>query len=87
MSAVEMYLANGGYAQQTNGEQNWKQVKVKGHRAIIEYNESSGYKLSVPIGQSSLIVWEGINYKTEQEMLAVANAFDIDEIKKMLGEQ
>lgn len=87
MSAVEMYLANGGYAQQTNGEQNWKQVKVKGHRAIIEYDESSGYKLSVPIGQSSLIVWEGINYKTEQEMLAVANAFDIDGIKKMLGEQ
>jgi hypothetical protein len=87
MSAVEMYLANGGYAQQTNGEQNWKQVKVKGYRAIIEYDESSGYKLSVPIGQSSLIVWEGINYKTEQEMLAVANAFDIDGIKSMLGEK
>jgi hypothetical protein len=87
MSAVEMYLSNGGYAQQTNGEQNWKQVKVKGYRAIIEYDESSGYKLSVPIGQSSLIVWEGINYKTEQEMLAVANAFDIDGIKKMLGEK
>jgi hypothetical protein len=87
MSAVEMYLSNGGYAQQTNGEQNWKQVKVKGYRAIIEYDESSGYKLSVPIGQTSLIVWEGINYKTEQEMLAVANAFDIDGIKKMLGEK
>ena len=87
MSALNMYMASGGYAQQTGGEQNWKQVKVKGQRAIIEYDDSSGYKLSLPLGQSSLIVWEGINYAGEQEMMAAANAFDIDGIKKMLGEQ
>ena len=87
MSAVNMYLANGGYAQQTNGQQNWKQTKVKGHKAIIEYDENSGYKLSVPLGQTSLIVWEGINYASEQEMMTAANAFDIDGIKKMLGEK
>jgi hypothetical protein len=87
MSAVNMYLANGGYSQQTGGQQNWKQTKVKGHKAIIEYDESSGYKLSVPLGQSSLIVWEGINYASEQEMMSAANAFDIDGIKKMLGEK
>jgi len=87
MSAVNMYLANGGYAQQTNGQQNWKQVKVKGHKAIIEYDESSGYKLSVPLGQSSLIVWEGVNFASEQEMMAAANSFDIDGLKKTLGEQ
>lgn len=86
MSAVNMYLANGGYAQQTNGQQNWKQVKVKNHRGIIEYDESSGYKLSVPLGQTSLIVWEGVNFANEQEMMSAANAFDIDGIKKMLGE-
>src|SRR5690606_5513011 len=55
MTAVNMYLANGGYQQTTNGEQNWKQTKVKGHKAIIEYDDSSGYKLSVPLGQTSLI--------------------------------
>lgn len=87
MSAVNMYLANGGYSQQTGGQQNWKQTKVKGYKAIIEYDESSGYKLSVPLGQSSLIVWEGINYANEQEMMSAANAFDIDGIKKMLGEK
>ncbi len=87
MSAVNMYLANGGYAQQTNGQQNWKQVKVKGYRAVIEYDEGSGYKLSVPLGQSSLIVWEGINFASEQEMMAAANEFDIDGIKNMLGEK
>jgi hypothetical protein len=87
MSSVNMYLANGGYAQQTNGQQNWKQVKVKGYRAIIEYDESTGYKLSVPLGQSSLIVWEAVNFATEQEVMSAANTFDIDGIKKTLGEQ
>lgn len=87
MSAVNMYLANGGYSQTTNGEQNWKQTKVKGHKAIIEYDDNSGYKLSVPLGQTSLIMWEGINFESEQAMMAAANAFDIDGIKKMLGEK
>jgi hypothetical protein len=87
MASVNMYLANGGYAQQTNGQQNWKQVKVKGHRGVIEYDESTGYKLSVPLGQSSLIVWEGVNFASEQEMMAAANAFDIDGIKNTLGEK
>ncbi|HYG02714.1 MAG TPA: hypothetical protein VD927_09725 [Chryseosolibacter sp.] len=87
MSSVNMYLANTGYAQQTNGEQSWKQVKVKNHKAVIEYDESTGYKLSVPLGQSSLIVWEGVNFASEQDMMNAANAFDIDGIKLMLGEQ
>ena len=87
MSAINMYMANGGYSQTTGGQQNWKQTKVKGYKAIIEYDESSGYKLSVPLGQSSLIVFEGINYASEQEIMSAASTFDIDGIKKMLGEQ
>jgi hypothetical protein len=87
MSAINLYLANGAYAQTTNGEQNWKQTKVKGNKGIIEYDESSGYKLSVPIGQTSLIVWEGVNFASEQEMMSAANSFDIDGIRKMLGEK
>jgi hypothetical protein len=87
MSAVNMYLANGGYAQQTGGEQNWKQTKVKGHRAVIEYDASSGYKLSVPLGQTSLIVWDAVNFATEQEVMSAASAFDIDGLIKTLGEK
>lgn len=87
MSAVNAYMTNGGYAQQTGGEQNWKQTKVKGNRAIIEFDKSSGYKLSVPIGQSSLIVYEGINFASEQDMIKAAETVDIDGVKKMLGEQ
>jgi hypothetical protein len=87
MSGVNAYLASGGYAQQTNGQQNWKQTKVKGYRAVIEYSEGSGYKLSVPLGQSSLIVYEGVNFASEPEMMRAAETIDIDTVKKMLGEQ
>lgn len=87
MSAVNMYMSSGGYSQTTGGEQNWKQTKLKGHRAIIEYNEGSGYKLSVPLGQSSLIVFEGVNFASEPDMMKAAEAVDVDGIKATLGEQ
>ncbi len=85
---VNMYF-NSGYMQ-TNSDgknQNVKQTKVKSYKALITYDDSKGYTLMVPVGQSSLIVWECINFATEQEVMAAANAFDIDGIKKMLGEQ
>lgn len=87
MSAITVYMNNAGYAQQTGGQQNWKQTKIKGYRAIIEFEQGSGYKLSVPIGQSSLVVFQGINFATEADMMSAANVVDIDGIKKQLGEQ
>lgn len=85
---VNMYF-NSAYQQTTdNGDkQNAKQVKVKGYKALITYDDSKGYTLMVPIGQSSLIVWECINFAAEAEVMSAANVFDIDGIKKMLGEQ
>lgn len=87
MSAINLYLANGGYAQSTDNQEKWKQTKVKGNRAVIEYDEDSGYKLTVPIGQTSLIIWEGVNFATEHDIMSAANAFDIDGIKTTLGEK
>ncbi|MCS6974144.1 MAG: hypothetical protein NZM13_06620 [Cyclobacteriaceae bacterium] len=87
VAGVNAYLASGAYAQQTSGEQNWKQTKFKGYRAVIEYNQSSGYKLSVPFGQTSVIVFEGRNFSSEQEMMNAANVFDLDAIKTKLGEK
>jgi hypothetical protein len=86
MQAINLYF-NSGYAQTTGGEQKWKQTKVKGYRAIIEYDENSGYKLSVPLGQTSLIIFEGVNFATEQDMMNAAGSIDIDGIKKQLGEK
>lgn len=86
---VDLYFNNSVYMQTTsNGnDQNVKQTKVKGYRAVITYDDSKGYTLLVPLGQSSLIVWECVNFATEQDVMNAANAFDIDGIKKMLGEQ
>ncbi|MDB5121189.1 MAG: hypothetical protein JWN56_2407 [Sphingobacteriales bacterium] len=87
MNAVNMFLVNGAYGQTTNNQQKWKQTKVKGYKAVIEYDESSGYKLSVPIGQTSLLMLEGVNFANENDLMAAANSFDIDGIKKTLGEK
>ncbi|HWA35280.1 MAG TPA: hypothetical protein VG737_14165 [Cyclobacteriaceae bacterium] len=87
MAGVNAYFNSVGYAQQTGGQQNWKQTKLKGNRAIIEFNEGSGYKLSVPLGQSTLAVFEGVSFANENEMMSAANTVDVDAIKKMLGEQ
>lgn len=87
MTAVNMYLTNGGYAQSTGGQQNMKQTKIRGMRAVIEYDADSGYKLSVPLGQTSMAVFEAVNFSTEQEVMTAAAAVDLEGIRKMLGEQ
>ncbi len=86
---IDLYFNNSMYTQ-TNSDgnnQNVKQTKVKSYKAVITYDDSKGYTLLVPLGQSSLIVWECVNFATEQDVMNAANAFDIDGIKKMLGEQ
>lgn len=87
LSAINQFLVGGAYSQSTGGQQNWKQVMVKGNKAIIEYDVDSGYKLSIPLGQSSLLAFEGINFSSEQDMMGAVNQFDIEGIKKTLGEK
>ncbi len=83
-----LYFTNAGMVESSsNAKQNFKQVRVKGNKAIIQYEDSKGYTLIVSLGQSSMIVWECINFANEQEVMNTANTFDIDGIKKMLGEQ
>jgi hypothetical protein len=82
-----MFLTNGGYMQASGGEQNWKQTKVQNERAVIEFDKSSGYKLSVPLGQSSLLVYQGVNFTTEQDFMKAVNEINIASIKKQLGEK
>jgi hypothetical protein len=82
-----LYFTNAGMVEANNAKQNFKQVRVKGNKAIIQYEDSKGYTLIVSLGQSSMIVWECINFANEQEVMNTANTFDINGIKKMLGEQ
>ncbi len=82
-----IYFSNAGIMEANGSKQNFKRVRVKGNKAIIQYEDSKGYTLIVSLGQSSMIAWECINFANEQEVMAAANTFDIDKIKKMLGEQ
>jgi hypothetical protein len=84
--AVNLYF-NSGYIEANNKDQNMKQVKVKGNKGIIQYDDSKGYTLIVSIGQTSMIVWDCINFADEAEVMRTAESFDIDAIKKKLGEQ
>lgn len=79
---------NNAYAVQANAEeQNAKQVKVQGNKALITFDKDKGYSLIVPVGQSSMIVWEDVNFANEEEVMSAANQFKIDDIKKSLGEK
>lgn len=84
---INLYFTNTGYAQNTGGQQNWKQTKIKGLKAVIEYSEGSGYKLSAPLGQTSLLMYEGVNFGNEQEFMKAAEQIDVEAIKKQLGEK
>ncbi|SHE97009.1 hypothetical protein SAMN05444008_10442 [Cnuella takakiae] len=87
MQAINMYLTSGMMNQSMGGQQNWKQTRLKNNRAVIEYDESSGYKLSVPLGQSTLFMLEGVNFANEQEFMKAAEAVDIEKIKDLLNEK
>jgi len=84
-SSVNMYQGTAVY--ETSTEQNQKEVDYKGYKSLLEYDDSEGYTLSVPFGQSSVMVLNGVNFANEQEMLQAANQIDIENIKNQLGEK
>ena len=86
LSAANMMLASGAYSTSSN-DQSYKQTTFKGHRAVLQYDNSKGYTLSVPFGQSSIFVLNGRNYSSENEIMSAADNFDLEPIKKELGEK
>jgi hypothetical protein len=82
-----LYFSSAGYVQANERDQNVKQTRLKGYRAVIQYDDNKGYTLMIPLGQTSLVVWECVNFKDEDDVMKTAGAFDIDRIKKMMGEQ
>lgn len=86
-NVASLYFANAGYVQANEKDQNIKQTRLKGYKAVIEYEDSKGYTLIVSLGQTAMIVWECVNFKDEDDVMKTAGEFDIDGIKKQLGEQ
>ncbi len=84
--ALDMYF--GFAATQSNGEtQNTKQIRVKGNKAIIQFEEREGYTILMQLGTAGMITFKGINFNTEKEIMDAIQQFDIDSIKKTMGEQ
>ncbi len=86
LSAANMMLSTGAYSTSSD-DQNYKQTTFKGYRSVLQFDNSTGYTLSVPFGQSSIMVVNGINYNSESEIMAAADNIDIESIKQKLGEQ
>ncbi|MDP2424473.1 MAG: hypothetical protein U1C46_09145 [Bacteroidales bacterium] len=86
LGMAKMYMAGGMYANTTD-ETNQKQIRYKDHNAVIRFDDDEGYTLSVAFGQSSVFVITGVNFDTEKDFVAAANNFDLNQIKKELGEQ
>jgi len=85
---VGLYF-NSAYVQNNMVDKNpnIKQVQVKGEKAIIQFDESTGYSLIAQLGQSTVIAWQCVNFATEDEVMKAAESFDIAGIKKLMGEQ
>lgn len=79
-------FASGMYTQSTD-ETNYKQIRFQDHGAYITYDDHDGYTLSVPFGQSSVFILQGVNFNSEADFMASASNFNIQTIKQKLGEQ
>jgi hypothetical protein len=84
-ATVNIYEGTATY--ETSTDQNQKQIVYKGYNSLIEYDDYEGYKLSVPFGQSSVMVLNGINFAGENEFMDAANEINIENIKQKLGEK
>ncbi|MEL7146694.1 MAG: hypothetical protein AAFO69_10025 [Bacteroidota bacterium] len=69
-----------------SSDSDYKTVRVNGYKAVLEYT-SSGYTIAIPFGQSSAFVLETSGLGSEEDAINAAGNFNIDEFKKVLGEQ
>jgi len=84
LSAANLYLSNPAY---TAGQENMKSVNFQGFRGVLEFSEYDGYKLTVPIGQTSVAIVKLVNMANENEAIAAAGEFNLAEIQKLLGDK
>lgn len=69
-----------------SNQPNQKNIEIAGNQALISFDESSGYKINLSLGQQTQILIEGVNIASEAELTQMAKAFDYAFIKKMFGE-
>ena len=68
-------------------DENTKITRYKGYKAVLEADDYRGYKMSIPIGQSSIFILDCRTCDSESQLIEAADLFDIDEFKSLLGEK
>ncbi len=81
-----LYWHEGMYVQNTD-QPNQKEIRFQENRAIINYTDEDGYTLSVPFGQSSVFLINGINFENESQFMSAANQFNVSNIKNILEDK
>ncbi len=81
-----LYWHEGMYVQSTD-QPNRKEIRFQENRAVINYTDEDGYTLSVPFGQSSVFLINGINFENESQFMSAANQFNINNIKNILEDK
>jgi len=83
VSAYGSAMTNASYSS-SEGEQ--KTVNIDGNKGILRF-ENGNYELGIPLGQSSIILFDCDGFVDENEVINAAKLFKINEIKQQLGEQ
>lgn len=85
LAALANSAVNAGMYTYSN-QPDQKTIEIAGNQAVINFDESTGYKITISMGQQTVIIIEGVNIPTEGDITKMANDFDYAFIKKMLGE-
>jgi hypothetical protein len=84
LNMYNSYLSSSNYAT-ADGE--YKAVNVQGQRGAIKFDGDNTYELGVPMGQNTLFMLNCTNFADENEVIAAANKFNLEQMKTTLGEQ
>lgn len=83
VSAYGSAMTNSSYSS-SEGEQ--KTINIDGNRGVLRF-ENGNYELGIPLGQTSIILFDCDGFTDENEVVNAAKLFKINEIKQQLGEQ
>ena len=84
VSSFQLAVSNPSMA---SYDENQKVVTIQGNRALLEYDEYSGFKLSVSLGQSTAFMLRCVNFESEDAVMEAADTFDLAKFKELLGEK
>jgi hypothetical protein len=78
------YLLNSSY---NSSEGNYKNVSLQGKRGTMTFDGENTYSLGVSFAQNSAFILECQGFSSEEEVMAVANDFDLSTFEALLTDE